>query len=303
MHNRDLEDKVDTTDQWIFSRTGIRQRHIAAAGQSSSDLADLAARQAMERGGVQPQDVDLVIVATTTPEKIFPATACLVQQRLGLARCPAFDIQAVCAGFVYALGVADQFIRNGAAQCALVIGTEVMSRILDWTDRSTCILFGDGAGAVIAQAADEPGILSMHLYADGSYSELLHAPGGCGRTRQDDQAACLVMNGSEVFRLAVSFSEQAIDEACRANGLERGDIDWLVPHQANVRIISAMARKLDLPMERVVSTVEQHGNTSAASVPLALDIAMQDGRIQPGHKVLLVGFGAGFTWGSVLLQV
>ena len=306
MHNRDLEEMVDTTDRWIFSRTGIRQRHIAAVDETVCDLAERAAKQAMEQSDIAPKQIDLIIVATTTPEKIFPSTACLLQQRLGIEHCPAaFDVQAVCAGFVYALAIADQFIRAGTSKCALVVGAEVMSRLLNWEDRSTCILFGDGAGAAIVQAASEPGVMTVHLHADGRHSQLLHAPGGAGQSgkNEDEQGNGLRMLGREVYRLAVNFSGQVIDEALQASGLDKSDVDWLVPHQANIRILSSMARRLSLPMARVVSTVEQHGNTSAASIPLALNIAMRDGRIKPEHNVLLVGFGGGFAWGAILVRM
>ncbi|MFQ5488128.1 MAG: beta-ketoacyl-ACP synthase III [Gammaproteobacteria bacterium] len=302
--NADLEKMVETTDQWIAERTGIRRRHVAAEGETTCDLAERAARHALDAAGIDPVHIDLIIVATTTPDKVFPSAACLLQQRLGIHGCPAFDIQAVCSGFVYALSVADQFIRNGSAKCALIVGADTLSRIMDWTDRSTCVLFGDGAGAVILEASDEAGILSSHLHADGRYQELLMVPEGISQGYDKVKAgeAYIHMEGREVFKVAVNTLEQIVDETLAANGIGKGDIDWLVPHQANIRIISATARKLKIPMERVVVTVGEHGNTSAASIPLALDVAVRDGRIQRGETLLLEAFGGGFTWGSVLLK-
>ncbi len=297
--NKDLEKIVDTSDQWIQERTGIRKRHIVADGQATSDLAEFASRNAMEAAGKEPGDIDLIVVATTTPDKIFPSTACLLQRRLGIHGCAAFDVQAVCTGFVYAMGVADQFIRNGTAKCALVVGAETISRLLDWNDRSTCVLFGDGAGAVILEASDQPGILSTHLHADGAYEELLHVPGGVGNGLED---LAVEMRGNEVFRMAVNTLGRIVDETLDANGMEKSDVDWLVPHQANIRIIQATAKKLGMNMGHVVVTVGEHGNTSAASVPRARDTAVRDGRIQRGETLLLEAFGGGFTWGSVLLK-
>ncbi|OOY35861.1 3-oxoacyl-ACP synthase [Solemya velum gill symbiont] len=302
--NHDLEKIVDTTDQWIRERTGIEKRHIAAEGETTCDLAEHASRKAMEMAGVTATDIDLIVVATTTPDKIFPSTACLLQQRLDIHGCAAFDIQAVCTGFVYALGVVDQFVRSGTARKALVVGAETFSRILNWNDRGTCVLFGDGAGAVVLEASDEPGILSTHLHADGSYENLLHVPAGVS-TDYDaviSGAAFVEMKGNEVFRMAVNTLGRIVDETLAANNMEKSDVDWLVPHQANTRIIQATARKLRMNMDHVVMTVSQHGNTSAASVPLALDVAVRDGRIQRGETVLLEAFGGGFTWGSALLK-
>ena len=298
--NKDIEDIVDTTDEWIYDRTGIRQRHVVVEGETCSDLAVAAARAAMESAGVDPSEIDLIVLATTTPDQIFPSTACIIQPRLGIKGVPAFDVQAVCAGFVYALSVADQYIRTGSAKRALVIGADTMSRLLDWQDRSTCVLFADGAGAVVLGAAGEPGIISTHISADGAYKDLLQVPKGIGRGGCEDPY--LEMRGNEVFRWAVSTLGRIVDEALEANGMTKSDIDWLVPHQANIRIIQATARRLDLPMEQVVVTVADHGNTSAASIPLALDTAVRDGRIQRGQTILMEGFGGGFTWGTVLAR-
>ncbi len=304
LHNADLEKMVDTTDEWIRERTGIRQRHIAADGENTVDLAEAASRRAIEAADIDGHDIDLIIVATTTPDRVFPSTACLLQARLGLHGQTAFDIQAVCSGFVYALGVADKFIRTGAARCALVVGADTLSRIIDWTDRGTCVLFGDGAGAVILEAGDEPGIVSTHLHADGSYRDLLMVPAGISEGYDKVRAgeAYIRMQGSEVFKVAVNTLERIVDETLVANKLRKNDIDWIVPHQANIRIIAATARKLGLPMERVVVTVDTHGNTSAASIPLALDVAVRDGRIKRGETLLLEAFGGGFTWGSALIK-
>ncbi len=300
--NAELETMVDTTDQWIRERTGIEKRHIAGQGETCSDLAEPAARRAMEMAGVTPDDIDLIVVATTTPDQVFPSTACLLQERLGIHGCPAFDVQAVCTGFVYATSVADQFIRTGMAKTALVVGSEVFSRIVDWKDRNTCVLFGDGAGAVVLQASDKPGIISTHIHADGSYKHLLQVPVGVGKGFDEMKAgrAYAEMRGNEVFRMAVTTLGRIVDETLGANGMQKTDVDWLIPHQANIRIIQATAKKLNLPMDPVVVTVDQHGNTSAASIPLALDAAVRDGRIQRGENLLMEGFGGGFTWGSVL---
>ena len=304
--NKDLEGMVDTTDQWVRERTGIVKRHIAVAGQTTCDLAEQAARRAIQAAGRKPQDIDLIVLATTTADKIFPSTACLVQQRLDIHGCPAFDVQAVCTGFVYALAVAEKFVKTETSRCALVIGAETFSRIIDWTDRGTSILFGDGAGAVVIEASDEPGILSTHLHADGAYETLLHVPGGISRGYDlpdvDGDPRFTQMKGNEVFKMAVNTLGRIVDETLQANGMKKSDVDWLVPHQANIRIINATARKLNMSMDKVVVTVDQHGNTSAASVPLALDTAVRDGRIKRGEVLLLEAFGGGFTWGSVLLK-
>jgi 3-oxoacyl-[acyl-carrier-protein] synthase-3 len=302
--NKDLERMVDTSDEWITDRTGIKKRHVAADGETTCDLAEHAAKGAMQAAGVNPNDIDLVIVATTTPNQVFPSTACLLQQRLGIHGSAAFDVQAVCTGFIYALGVADKFIRCGSAKTALVVGSETLSRIVDWTDRSTCVLFGDGAGAVVIQASDTPGILSTHLHADGQYKDLLTVPSGISEGYDEMQQgnAFVKMQGNEVFKMAVNTLGRIVDETLHANQMQKSDVDWLVPHQANIRIIAATAKKLKMSMERVVVTVQEHGNTSAASVPLALDVAIRDGRIQRGDTLLLEAFGGGFTWGSALVQ-
>jgi 3-oxoacyl-[acyl-carrier-protein] synthase-3 len=302
--NADLEKMVDTSDEWIRERTGIRERHIAAPGENTCDLAEAAARQALRAAGIKPSAVDLIVVATTTPDRVFPSTACLLQERLHIHGCAAFDIQAVCTGFIYALSVADQFIRTGTCTTALVVGAETLSRIIDWTDRGTCVLFGDGAGAVVMVSSRAPGILSTHLHADGRYKDLLMVPVGVSQGCAEVEAgrAYIQMQGSEVFKVAVNTLGRIVDETLLANNLEKSAVDWLVPHQANTRIIAATAKKLKMPMERVVVTVAEHGNTSAASVPLALDAAVRDGRIAQGELLLLEAFGAGFTWGSALLR-
>jgi 3-oxoacyl-[acyl-carrier-protein] synthase III len=299
--NQDLEHMVDTSDEWIRTRTGITQRHIAADNEMASDLALNASRKAMAASGVTAGDIDLIIVATTTPDVIFPSTACILQDKLGVADCPAFDVQAVCSGFIYALATADMFIRAGKCHTALVVGTEIYSRILDWTDRSTCVLFGDGAGAVVLTRGDQPGILSSHLHADGSYRKILAVPGSiCGGKVQGKPF--VMMEGNVVFKFAIKVLEDVVRETLAENNLEVSDIDWLIPHQANIRIILSTANKLGLPMEKVVATVDRHGNTSAASIPLALDIAVRDGRIKSGQLVLLEGVGGGFTWGAALVR-
>lgn len=298
--NAELERMVDTTDEWIFARTGIRERHIAASDQCTSDLGLAAAKKAIEAANINAEDIDLLIVATTTPDRIFPSTACLIQGRLGIRNnCPAFDVQAVCSGFVYALSVADSMIKTGAAKTALVIGAETMSRITDWTDRSNCILWGDGAGAVILQASTEAGIIATHLHADGSYDKLLNVPNGVSKQGEDKTVK---MEGNAVFKMAVNTLDQIVDETLAANGMQKSDVDWLVPHQANIRILQATAKKLDMDMDKVVITVDKHGNTSAASIPLALDAAVRDGRIQRGQVILMEAFGGGFTWGSALVK-
>lgn len=301
--NADLEKMVDTTDEWITDRTGIRERHIAAADQTTCDLAEQAARNAMDAAGIGPDDIDLIIVATTTPDRVFPSTACLLQNRLDIHGCAAFDVQAVCTGFVYALGIADKFIKAGGIRHALVIGAETMSRITDWSDRGTCVLFGDGAGAVILEPSEEAGILSTHLHADGKYEDLLTVDGGISTDYQKivGGTAFMRMKGNEVFKMAVNTLGRIVDETLSANKMKKSDIQWLVPHQANIRIINATAKKLQMSLDQVVMTVDKHGNTSAASVPLALDTAVRDGRIKRGETILLEAFGGGFTWGSALI--
>ena len=302
--NHDLEKIMDTTDEWIRERTGIGKRHIAAGDETACDLAEVAASRAMEAAGKTPRQVDLIVLATTTPDRVFPSTACLLQHRLDIHGTAAFDVQAVCTGYIYAMAIADKFIRTGSAKCALVVGTETLSRIVDWNDRSTSILFGDGAGAVILEASDEPGILSTHLHADGSYEHLLTVPHGISSGYEHVQAghAYVQMQGNEVFKMAVNTLGRIVDETLAANNLEKTDIDWLIPHQANIRIIQATAKKLKMSMDRVVVTVDEHGNTSAASVPLALDTAVRDGRIKRGETLLMEAFGGGFTWGSALVK-
>ena len=302
--NKDLENIVDTSDEWIRDRTGIRQRHVAGEREYTVDLAEKAARNAIEAAGVSVKDIDLVIVATTTPDRVFPSTACLLQQRLDIHGCAAFDVQAVCTGFVYALGIADQFFKAGTSKCALVVGAETLSRILDWSDRNTCVLFGDGAGAVVLQADEETGILSSHLHADGSYEHLLTVNYGVSTGKREilEGSGGITMKGNEVFKMAVNTLGRIVDETLQYNNMQKSDIDWLVPHQANIRIINATARKLSMSLDHVVVTVDKHGNTSAASVPLALDVAVRDGRIKKGETLMLEAFGGGFTWGSVLLK-
>lgn len=299
--NADLERMVDTSDEWIRTRTGITQRHIARDDQVASDLALYASRNAMQAAGVSSDDIDLIIVATTTPDMIFPSTACILQNKLGIENCPAFDVQAVCSGFVYALATADMFVSSGKCRNALVVGSEIYSKILDWNDRNTCVLFGDGAGAVVLSQSDQPGILSSHLHASGSHSNILSAP-GCISGGRVQGNPYINMEGNAVFKFAVKVLEEVVQEAVEKNNLQSTDIDWLIPHQANIRIIQSTAKKLGLPMDKVVVSVDKHGNTSAASIPLALDIAVRDGRIQRDQLLLLEGVGGGFTWGAVLLR-
>lgn len=296
LSNQDLESMIDTTDEWIYTRTGIRERHIAAADELTSDLATNAAKKAIASAEIDANEIDLIIVATTTPDKVFPSVATMVQRKLGLSGCPAFDVQAVCSGFVYGLTTADKFIKTGASKCALVIGADTISKITDYTDRSNCILWGDGAGAVIVKPSEDTGIISTHIHADGNYESMLHVP------RLRDEKDTIAMEGNAVFKMAVNTLDQIVDETLAANDMQKSDIDWLVPHQANIRILQATAKKLDMDMEKVVVTVDKHGNTSAASIPLALDVAVSDGRIQRDEVVLMEAFGGGFTWGSVLLK-
>ena len=298
--NHDLEQMVDTTDEWIRTRTGIERRHVAAENETTVDLAEVAARRALEAAGIAPAEVDFIAFGTTTPDLIFPNCGTLLQQRLGCRGGPAFSLETACAGFMYALSIADKYVRAGEVRRALVIGAETLSRITDWSDRATAVLFADGAGAVVLEPSETAGVLSTHLHSDGQYKDLLYC--GSGVSAGFQARLAISMSGNEVFKIAVTKLGQAVDEALAANGLERGAIDWLVPHQANIRIIQATARKLDLPMERVIVTVQDHGNTSAASVPLALDVAVRDGRIRRGDLLLLEAFGGGFTWGSALIR-
>ncbi len=299
--NAELAKRVDSDDEWIRTRTGIAQRHIAAPGEQTSDLALAAAREALSAAEVSPTEVDLIVLATTTPDMVFPSTACILQDKLGTRNGPAFDVQAVCSGFVYALGIADLMVKSGQVRNALVVGAEIYSRILDWSDRRTCVLFGDGAGAVVLKPATKPGILSTHLHADGHYRNLLAVPGTVAHGAVSG-TPLLTMDGNTVFKFAVKVLAEVAHEALVANDLPTSAIDWLIPHQANIRIMEATAKKLHLPLERMVSTVERHANTSAASIPLALDEAVRDGRIQADQNVMLLGVGGGFTWGSVLLR-
>ena len=297
--NAEFASRLDTSDQWIRERTGIVQRHIADESQTSSDLALEASRAALQAASLQPEDIDLIIVATSTPDFIFPSTACLLQAKLGIRNCPAFDVQAVCSGFVYALATADSFIRAGMNKCALVVGAEVFSRILDWNDRGTCVLFGDGAGAVVLARAEQPGLHASVLRADGSHADILSVPGNvCGGRIVG--SPYLHMQGGQVFKFAVKVLDEVARETVAAAGMQLADVDWLIPHQANVRILEATARKLGLPLERLVVTVDHHGNTSAASVPLALDEYVRAGKIRAGHRVMMQGVGGGFTWGATL---
>lgn len=300
--NRDIARMVDTSHEWIVERTGIHARRIAAPEETASSMAEIAARQAIEAAGIEAQDLDMIIVATSSPDRVFPSTACLLQQRLNAGSCAAFDIQAACSGFVFALSVADQYVRTGYAKRALVVGSEINSRLVDWSDRGTCILFGDGAGAVVLEAAQEPGILSTHLYSDGQYQHLLYLPNPKHSLEDSEEVRFIQMQGNEVFKAAVNMLGNIVDETLAANGLGLGDIDWLVPHQANIRIISATAKKLKMSMDRVVCTIENQGNTSSASVPLALNEAVRDGRIQRGQIILMEAFGGGFAWGSALVR-
>ena len=299
--NADLEKIVDTTDQWIVERTGIRRRRIADHSESSSSMAEMAARNALEAAQISPDKIDLIIVATTTPDFTFPSTACLLQARLGIAGCPAFDLTAACAGFSYGLGIADQYIKTGMAKNVLIVGSELISRFIDWADRSTCVLFGDGAGAVILTASGQPGIHSTHLHANGQLKDLLFVASGLPARPEDYVRPTVQMQGNELFRVVINILGQIVDETLTANGVTQDQIDWLIPHQANIRIIQAVAKKLQMPMEKVIVTIEDHGNTSAASIPLALDQGIRDGRIKRGDLMLFEGFGGGMAWGSALI--
>ncbi len=302
--NADLAKIVDTSDEWIATRTGIRQRHIVADGETTGDLALLAAQRALEAAGVKASELDLIVLGTTTPDLVFPSTACLVQHRLGANGCAAFDVNAACSGFVYALGVADKFIRSGQSKKVLVIGAETLTRMVDWTERETCVLFGDGAGAVVLEAADEAGIYTTCLHADGGYKELLYNPVGvsAGFSDEPNHGVRIRMAGREVFKVAVKTLDALVGETLQAAGMQETDIDWLIPHQANLRIIEATAKRLKMSMDRVVVTVDKHANTSSGSVPLALDHAVRSGKVQRGQNLLLEAFGGGFTWASALLR-
>jgi 3-oxoacyl-[acyl-carrier-protein] synthase III len=305
VHNTDLEKIMDTTDQWIRERTGIERRRYAAEGETTVDMAEHAARRAIDAAGIAPTDIDLIVFATATPDLVFPNCGTLLQARLGCAGAPAFSVEAACSGFIYALSIADKFVRTGEAKRALVVGAETLSRITDFSDRTTSILFADGAGAVVLAASEDAGIVSTHLHADGRYKDLLYCTGGVSKGYEPDSGnrAVIRMAGRETFKIAVTMLGNSVDEVLAKNGLAKSEISWLVPHQANIRIIQAVARKLDLPMERVIVTVQDHGNTSAASVPLALDTGVRDGRIKPGDLILLEAFGGGFTWGAALVRM
>ena len=300
--NFDIAKTVDTSDEWIVERTGIRSRRIAYSTESVASLAEVAARRALEASGCQPNEIELIILATSSPDQTFPSTACLLQDRLGAYGCGAFDVQAACSGFIFALSIADQYIRTGSIRKALVVGSEINSRVVDWNDRSTCILFGDGAGAVVLDASSDPGVLSTHIHSDGKFRDLLYLASTTA-SKEFERDPYIHMQGNEVFKVAVNTLGRIVDETLAANCLRKSDIDWLVPHQANIRIITATAKKLSMSMDRVVVTIENQGNTSSASVPLALDEAIRDGRVLPGQLVLMEAFGAGFTWGSALVRI
>jgi 3-oxoacyl-[acyl-carrier-protein] synthase-3 len=302
--NADLEKMVDTTDEWIRTRTGVERRHVADKGQTTSDLCLEAAKIALQDAGVTAEDIDLLIIGTTTPDLVFPNIATIVQHRLGIGGCPAFSIEAACTGFIYALTTADKFIRTGESKCALVIGAEIITKLIDWNDRSTCVLFGDGAGAVVVKPSDKPGIISCHLGADGQYKDLLYYPVGVSKDLHKAGVgdSKIIMVGNEVFKVAVKTLGNVAEQALKANNIDKDDLDWLVPHQANLRIIQATAKRLGLPMDKVILTVQDHGNTSAASVPMALDVGIRDGRIRRGQLILMEAFGGGFTWGSILMR-
>ena len=302
--NADLEKIVDTSDEWIRTRTGIRERHIAAEGETTGDLAFRAGQQALADAGVKASDLDMVVLGTTTPDIIFPATACLIQDRLGANGCMAFDVNAACSGFMYALGIANNFIRTGQVKRALVMGAETLTRMVDWDDRQTCVLFGDGAGAVVLEAADEPGILATCLHADGGYKDLLYNPVGVSVGFKDEKnhGVRIMMKGREVFKIAVKTLDALVGETMAAAGMQESDVDWLIPHQANLRIIEATAKRLGISMERVIVTVDKHANTSSGSVPLALDAAVRSGKVKRGQNLLLEAFGGGFTWASAMIR-
>ena len=302
--NDDLAKRMDTSDEWIRERTGIHQRHVASEGETTLDLCEKAARNALDMAGLEPADIDMIVVGTTTPDQVFPNMGVLLQDRLGIHGCMAMGLEAACTGFIYALGIADKFVRDGTVKRALVLGAETLSRIIDWEDRTTCVLFGDGAGAVIIEGSDEPGIVSTHLHADGKYKDLLFFPSGISKGFNELKGGkdFVQMKGNEVFKVAVTTLGRIVTETLEANNMQPEDIDWLVPHQANIRIIEGTAKKLKMSMDRVIVTVDKHGNTSAASVPMALDVAVRDGKIKRGDTILLEAFGGGFTWGSALIK-
>ena len=302
--NFDLEKMVDTTDEWIRTRTGVERRHCVAPDQTTSDMCVEAAKVAMESAGKKPEDIDMVIIGTTSPDLIFPNAATLVQHRLGIPACPCIGMEAACTGFIYGLTTADKYIKCGEAKCVLVIGAECITKLVDWSDRNTCVLFGDGAGAVIVEPSEEPGIIGTHIGADGQYKDLLYYPVGASKNLEKagtDEAA-IMMSGRDVFKVAVSTLGDVAAQALESAGVDKSELDWLIPHQANIRIIQATAKRLDLEMDKVILTVQDHGNTSAASVPMALDVGVRDGRVKPGQLVLMEAFGGGFTWGSVLMR-
>jgi len=305
MTNFDLEKIVDTTDEWIRTRTGVERRHVVAEDQTTSDMCVEAAKVAIEDAGVDVSEIDLVITGTTSPDLIFPNISTLIQHRLGIPACPAFSLEAACTGFIYALTMADKFIRLGDARCALIMGAECITKFVDWTDRNTCVLFGDGAGAVIVKPSEEPGIISCHLGADGQYKDLLYYPVGPSNhlEKAGTDEASIMMTGNEVFKVAVKTLGGIAAETLEKAGVKQSELDWLIPHQANIRIIQATAKRLGLPMEKVILTVQDHGNTSAASVPMALDVGIRDGRIKKGQMILMEAFGGGFTWGSILMRL
>jgi 3-oxoacyl-[acyl-carrier-protein] synthase-3 len=301
--NEQISQTVDTSDSWIYERTGIKSRRIAGANESAASMAEIAARQAIDAAQINPEEIDIIIVATGTPDRVYPSTGCLLQQRLGIKNCVAFDVQAACSGSIFALSIADQYIKSGAAKKVLIVGSELCSRIVDWTDRGTCILFGDGAGAMLLAASDETGILSTHIHSDGEYEDLLYCPNPqVAADTNKHEAGYISMRGNEVFKVAVNTLGRIVDETLEANNMDKSDIDWLVPHQANIRIIVATAKKLKMSMDQVVVTLENQGNTSSASVLIAFNEAVRDGRIQRGQVILLEAFGAGFTWGSALIR-
>ena len=304
MTNADLEKMVDTSDEWIRTRTGVERRHVAGEDELTSDLCVEAAKNAIESAGITAEDIDLIVVGTTSPDLIFPNIATIIQEKLGIHGCPAMALEAACTGFIYALSTADKFVRLGDSKCALVIGAEIITKLIDWTDRTTCVLFGDGAGAVILKPSEEQGIISTHLGADGKYRDLLYYPVGVSKdlAKAGVGDSRIIMQGNDVFKVAVKTLGKVATETLEANNISQDDLDWLIPHQANLRIIQATAKRLGLPMEKVIVTVQDHGNTSAASVPLALDVSVRDGRVKRGQLVLMVAFGGGFTWGSVLMR-